>query len=107
MRAFSLRASTEDLSDRGGSPWDAPSIPIALWRLRCSPPRWYVLVGREQAPQKRIRPGKPDWFLQDDDAILGENPQHFSYNPRNIKMVDQGDTENYIHRFIGEAGIVS
>jgi hypothetical protein len=32
---------------------------------------------------------------------LGENPQQFSYNPRNIKMVDEGDTENLhppIHR---------
>ena len=65
------------------------------------------LVGRQQAPQKRIRPGKPNWFLQDDDAIGGENPQHFSFNPRNIEMVDQGNTENYIHRFIREPSIVS
>jgi hypothetical protein len=66
-----------------------------------------VLVGRQQAPQKRIRPGKPNWCLQDDDAIGGENPQHFFYEPRNIKMVNQGDTELYIHRFIREPRIVS
>ena len=66
-----------------------------------------VLVSGQQASQESIRPGKANWLLQDNYASLDENSSHFFHDPGNVKMVDQGDAEDDIHRFTGQARSVS